>query len=124
MRTAVRTERLAGAALRTFENIADRWALRRNERRRLLGDLPATTYDRMRKAPERAALSNDALERISHVLGIYKALHVLFPNGEYADRWIREPNSEFGGAPALERMLAGFTQLVSVRRYLDGVRGW
>jgi uncharacterized protein (DUF2384 family) len=124
MMTEVEAERLSGPAVRAFENIADKWGLRQNERRLLLGDIPSTTYARMRKAPGRTTLSKDTLERISHVLGIYKALHVLIPNGEYADRWIKEPNTAFGGASALERMLEGFTQLVNVRRYLDGVRGW
>lgn len=124
MMTAVDAERLSGPALRTFENIADKWDLRPNERRLLLGDVPSSTYDRMRKAPDRTTLSKDTLERISHVLGIYKALHVLIPNDAYADRWIKERNTAFDGARALDRMLEGFTQLVSVRRYLDGVRGW
>ncbi|GAC1431995.1 MAG: MbcA/ParS/Xre antitoxin family protein [Candidatus Velthaea sp.] len=117
------TDRLSGPALRTFENIADRWKLRPAERRALLGNVPATTYDRMRKTPDRAGLSADTLERISHVLGIYKALHVLIPNAEYADRWISEPNTAFGGMTARERMLESFTQLVNVRRYVDGARG-
>jgi uncharacterized protein (DUF2384 family) len=124
MRTRVETERLSGPALRTFENIAERWGLRAGERRALLGNVPATTYDRMRKAPDRVTLSADTLERISHVFGIYKALHVLIPNSEYADRWISEPNEAFGGATARERMTESFTQLVDVRRYLDSVRGW
>ena len=115
---------LAGPALRTFESIADRWGLRAVERRALLGGIPASTYDRIRKTPDRATLAPDTLERISHVLGIYKALHVLFPNDEYADRWISEPNADFGGLSARERMRAGFTQLVDVRRYLDAARGW
>lgn len=122
--TAVNAERLSGPALRTFEKIADAWKLRPSERRALLGDVPATTYDRMRKAPDRSTLSKDTLERISHVLGVYKALHVLFTNATYADRWVKEPNAAFGGAPALDRMTEGFTQLVSVRRFLDGARGW
>ena len=115
---------LAGPALRTFETIADRWGLRPAERRALLGGIPASTYDRLRKAPGRAALAPDTLERVSHVLGIYKALHVLFPNDEYADRWISQPNADFGGQSARERMRSGFSQLVDVRRYLDAARGW
>ncbi|MEO7039904.1 MAG: antitoxin Xre-like helix-turn-helix domain-containing protein [Candidatus Elarobacter sp.] len=118
------SRRLAGPAIRTFENIADRWELRPAERRRLLGDMPPTTYARIRKRPDAAELSSDTLERISHVLGIYKALHVLFPSAQYADRWIAEPNTAFGGTPAKQKMLEGFTQLVDVRRYLDAQRGW
>jgi uncharacterized protein (DUF2384 family) len=90
----------------------------------LLGNVPPSTYYRLRRNPDAAELGSDALERISHVLGIYKALHVLFPSEEYADRWISEPNRAFGGAPAKSKMLSGFTQLVDVRRFLDAQRGW
>jgi uncharacterized protein (DUF2384 family) len=116
--------RLVGPAIRTFENIADRWGLKPTERMILLGNIPASTYYRLRQKPDNAELSSDTLERISHVLGIYKALHVLFPSDTYADRWISEPNLAFGSAPAKTQMLAGFTQLVDVRRYLDAQRGW
>lgn len=119
----LKTPRLAGAAIRAFENIADRWNLRPAERMALLGKMPSTTYYRAKAAGDDAQLSRDALERISHVLGIYKSLHVLFSSGEYADRWIAEPNAAFGGASAKDRMVEGFTQLVDVRRYLDAERG-
>lgn len=114
---------LAAPALRSFQRIADAWGLRPSQRRALLGGIPPSTYDRLRKSAK-PALSDDGLERISHILGIYKALHVIFPASEYADRWIREPNAAFAGTPALERMLEGFTGLVDVRRYLDAQRGW
>lgn len=114
---------LVGPALRTFENIADRWQLKAAERRALLGNVPASTYHRLRQNPDRAELSDDALERISHILAIYKALHILFTSAEYADRWISEPNLAFDSASAKSRMLAGFSQLVDVRRYLDAQRG-
>ena len=117
------TERLSAPALRTFDSIADAWNLRGSDRRALLGNVPSSTYDRWRRNPEGAMLSQDALERISHVIGIYKALHVLFTSAPYADRWINDPNVAFAGATARERMTAGFTQLVDVRRYLDSVRG-
>jgi uncharacterized protein (DUF2384 family) len=121
---AIAIERLSAPALRTFENIADAWKLRGADRRALLGNVPASTYDRWRRNPGGAVLSHDALERISHIVGIYKALHVLFTSAPYADRWINDPNAAFAGATARERMTAGFTQLVDVRRYLDSARGW
>ena len=121
---SVETSTLAGPAIRTFENIADRWRLKPAERMALLGNIPQSTYYRLRRAPDNTTLTSDTLERISHVLGIYKALHVLFPSDEYADRWISEPNLEFDSATAKHKMLAGFTELVDVRRYLDAQRGW
>ena len=114
---------LVGPAIRTFENIADRWGLKPAERRALLGNMPSATYYRLRGKADAAEIGTDVLERISHVLGIYKALHVLFSSDVYADRWISEPNTAFGGASARAQMLAGFTQLVGIRRYLDAERG-
>ncbi|MGZ5042379.1 MAG: MbcA/ParS/Xre antitoxin family protein, partial [Usitatibacter sp.] len=76
---------------------------------------------------ESGALSRDTLERISYVLGIYKALQMLLPSDEAADAWIRKPNAAplFGGRSAIERMLSGnVADLYEVRRYLDGQRGW
>jgi Protein of unknown function (DUF2384) len=62
--------------------------------------------------------------RISYVLGIFKALEIVYRQAEDADRWVRQPNLAFGGQSALERMLAGqITDLAAVRDYLESVRG-
>jgi hypothetical protein len=66
------------------------------------------------------------LVRISLVLGIYKALHILYPDRQLADRWVKLPNSNplFGGQPALTLMTeSGVDGLLQVRRLLDGRRG-
>jgi hypothetical protein len=71
-------------------------------------------------------LSRDTLERISYILGIYKALQILLPDAAAADAWIKKPNSAtpFGGRSALERMLSGnVSDLYAVRQYLDAMRG-
>ena len=71
-------------------------------------------------------LSFDTLTRLSLVLGIYKALHVLYPDPALADRWVRLPNAHpmFGGRPALALMIdGGIDGLYQVRRLLDGRRG-
>ncbi len=118
--------RVSAAALRTFGRIADLWQLKPNERQRLLG-MPRSTYFSSTKAPERARLSPDTLERISYVLGIYKALQILLPRREAADSWIRRPNGApvFNGHSPLDLMLGGkVANLYLVRRYLDGERGW
>ena len=66
------------------------------------------------------------LERISYILGIYKALQLLLPDTRAADEWIRRPNEAavFGGRSALDRMLSGnVADLYIVRQYLDAQRG-
>ena len=92
----------------------------------MLGNPPPEALAAWRAAPASASLPRDTLERISYVLGIDKALRTLIPDGKAADAWVRLPNDAavFGGASALERMLAGNVgDLYVVRRYLDIVMG-
>jgi hypothetical protein len=116
---------LSGAALRTYFRIAETWGLSATESRRLLGDPPRSTYFLWKRTGE-AQLSRDTLERVSYVLGIYKALQILLPDQEAADAWVRKPNAApvFAGRPALDRMLSGnVADLYVVRQYLDAERG-
>jgi len=116
---------LAGPALRTYFRIAAAWRLRPEEARRLLGDPPRSTFFLWKRAGE-GQLSRDTLERVSYVLGIYKALQILLPQQDAADAWVRKPNAAplFGGRSALERMLSGnVADLYVVRQYLDAQRG-
>ncbi|HET9836320.1 MAG TPA: MbcA/ParS/Xre antitoxin family protein [Rhodanobacteraceae bacterium] len=116
---------LAGPALRAFFRLAERWKLRIADQRKLLGEPPESTFYKWKR--ERAGtLSRDTLERISYLLGIFKALAILFPQPDRADAWLRRPNDAptFGGKTALDRMLSGnVADLYVVRRYLDAQRG-
>jgi len=111
--------------LRACFRIAEGWHLRVVEQRKLLGDPPESTFYKWKREQE-GALSRDTLERISYVLGIFKALAILFPQPERADAWLRKPSSAptFGGQSALQRMLSGHVaDLFVVRQYLDAQRG-
>jgi hypothetical protein len=111
--------------MRTFFNIAAAWRLAGDEQRGLLGWPAESTFYKY-KAGDVGALSFDALTRISLVIGIYKALHILYPDPGLADGWVRLPNSNplFGGRPALSTMVdAGIDGLYQVRRLLDSRRG-
>ena len=117
---------MAAAGLRAFERIAQAWGLTVEEQLQLMGQPPRSTFFAWRKAPDRAKLSRDTLERLSNLLGIYKSLQILLPDASAADGWVRQPNRAplFGGQTALHRMLGGnVADLNLVRRYLDGVRG-
>lgn len=119
------TDAMAGPALRGFFNLADRWRLRVGEQRRLLGDPPESTFYKWKRERD-GSLGRDTLERISYLLGIYKALAILFPDPARADAWLRKPNTAptFGGRSALDRMLSGnVADLFVVRQYLDAQRG-
>jgi hypothetical protein len=118
-------ERLAGPALRTFFAIAQAWRLTNEEAMRLLGEPGRSTYFEWKRASD-GRLDRDTLERISYLLGIYKALQILLPDPAAADAWVRKPNAApmFGGQSALARMLSGnVADLYVVRQYLDAVRG-
>lgn len=123
--TAVDRKGLSGPALRTFFRIADLWGLSVDEQMTLLGVTARSTFFKWKRAPD-AVLPKDTLERISYILGIYKALQMLLPDPAAADQWIRQPNDAplFAGRPALERMLSGqVADLFVVRQYLDAERG-
>lgn len=123
---AVTPEQMAAAGLRAFVRIAEAWGLTVDEQIRLLGEPARSTFFAWRKQPDKASLPRDTLERLSNLLGIYKALQILLPDAAAADAWVRQPNTAmpFGGRSALDRMLAGnVSDLHLVRRYLDGVRG-
>jgi len=116
---------LSGPALRTFFRIADLWGLSVEEQMTLLGVASRSTFFKWKKEKD-ALLPKDTLERISYILGIYKALQILLPNAQAADMWIRRPNTAppFGGQAALTRMLSGHvSDLYVVRQYLDAQRG-
>jgi len=116
---------LSGSALRTFFNIAEKWDLTNEQQQVLLGNPSRSTFFNWKKERD-GLLSKDTLERISYIMGIYKALQILLPRKEAADRWIKQPNSAtpFGGRSALERMLSGnVSDLYVVRQYLDAERG-
>lgn len=116
---------LSGPVLRTFFRIVEHWDLSPDEQMTLLGVSAKSTFYKWKKKPE-VSLPKDTLERISYVLGIYKALQILLPGAKAADAWVKQPNTAvpFGGKPALDRMLSGnVADLFVVRQYLDAQRG-
>ena len=116
---------LSAPALRTFFRIAALWNLSVDEQMTLLGVTSHSTFFKWKRAQD-AILPKDTLERISYLLGIYKALQILLPDERAADAWIRKPNVAplFGGQSALSRMLSGHvSDLYVVRQYLDAQRG-
>ncbi len=112
-------ERLSGAALKAFFNIIERWSIRDEDARELLGGVSNGPYYQMKKSQEGRTLSADELFRISYLIGIFKALNTL--HGQpLADRWVRLANSNriFGGQTPLEFMKKGGQQAMEVVREL------
>lgn len=112
---------VSGPALKAFFRLADQWGLDAGQQMLLLGSPRRATFFKWRKE-QRGRLPLDTFERISYLLGIFKALHILLPSADAADAWIKKPNAApgFGGRSALDRMLAGHVaDLFIVRQYLD-----
>jgi hypothetical protein len=121
--------RLSGPGLRSFTAIADLWNLTEGERLLVLG-LPSrsTYYGWIKAARENRdiTLPVDTLLRISAVLGIHKALRILFAGDAEALDWLRRPHGAtvFGGRPPLGLITSGTQDgLMTVRRFLDAARG-
>ena len=117
-------ERLSPAAMRTFFNIMDRWGIRDEDGRALLGGVSNGAFYDMKKSPDRV-LEADRLLRISYLIGIFKALNILYSE-KLADSWIQLANSNriFGGQAPLAYMIkGGLPAMQIVRRLLDARRG-
>jgi len=77
------------------------------------------------EAGEGLNLSADTVERLSYLLGIWKALGILLPTPANRLLWLRNANTDapFNGQAPLARLLAGqVADLYVVRHYLDGAR--
>src|SRR5438876_893222 len=117
-------ERLSPSALKTFFKIIGRWQVRDEDARALLGGVSNGPYYQMKKAPNRI-LDADTLLRVSYLVGIFKALHILHAE-VLADEWVRLPNTNrlFRGQSPLAFMLAGgLPAMQTVRRLVDARRG-
>ncbi len=111
------------AVQRAIVRLFDHWELSDNDASVLLGDLSARTYQRW-KTGQYGRVSVDLATRMSNLLGIHKALRLLFTDAARGYRWIKAANDAFAGQSALDVMRAGqLTDLMRVRRYLDAQRG-
>ena len=111
-----------GAMFRAALNLFRLWAVTDDQAATLL-DLPRRTFARW-KAGEVGRLGRDGKARLSNLMGIHKALRVIFRDPARGYAWIKAKNDAFGGRSALAVMLGGeLTDLMRVRRYLDAERG-
>ena len=117
-------EHLSSSALKGFFKLVKAWNLRDEQACDLLGGLSSSAFYEWKKRPARV-LEVDRITRISYLLGIYKALHILYGD-ELADRWVGMPNSNriFGGETPLAYMReGGMLAMRTVRQLLDARRG-
>jgi len=117
-------EKLSTSAIKGFIKLAAAWSLRDEEACALLGGLSSSAFYEWKKKPERL-LEVDRITRISYLLGIYKALHILYGD-KLADQWVSMPNRNviFGGKTPLHYMQeGGLLAIQTVRQLLDARRG-
>ena len=114
-------ERLA----RMVVSLLDHWKLSPIDQAVLLGlsTQSRSTIARYRRG-EPLADSADLLARAGHLLGIHKALRILFPHDrDLVYRWVSTPNRRFGTSPLEVMKRHGYEGILAVRRYLDFERG-
>ena len=107
-------ERLSPAGIKAFLRIAQKW-----------GGISSGSFYGLKKAPARRTLDQDVLTRISLLIGIFKALNILYSE-RLADAWMTLPNSNpmFRGTTPLQYILRlGQPGMMEVRQMLDARRG-
>jgi hypothetical protein len=117
--------RLTPAAVDAMVRLAAIWRLSSAEVGALMGDVSERTWFRMKKGAWAGVLSQDALTRLSALIGIFKGLRLLFSE-PLSDEWVRLPNKGplFGGRRPLDAMIeGGIPVMLEVRRHVDALRG-
>lgn len=116
-------ERLSQSAIDGFFAILEKWEISIEKSGDLLGGRPRSSMYKLKTAA--GILAQDELTRISYLVGIYQALHILLPT-ELADLWITQPNDDalFRGRTPFEFMVKqGIPGMQQVRSLLDAARG-
>lgn len=115
------------AALQAFFGITNDWKLTNEQQRILLGSPAESTFFKWKKNKD-GRLSLDTLDRVSYVMGIHKALRIIFGDTKSVERWLHASNDAplFGGRSAVVFLTGAgrMEDLAAVRRYLDAERGW
>jgi len=117
-------ERLSRSAIPAFFKLAHAWQLRDESTRQLLGGVSNGVFYQLKRGHKKT-LDQDKLTRISLLLGIFKALNILYSR-KLADAWVNLPNSNpmfEGEAPLSYVIKGGVPALVRVRQLLDARRG-
>jgi Protein of unknown function (DUF2384) len=117
-------EHLSRAAIPAFFKLARTWDLRDESARQLLGGVSNGVFYQLKRG-EKKTLDQDKLTRISLLLGVFRALNILYSRA-LADAWISLPNSNpmfQGEAPLTYITKGGVPALLRVRQLLDARRG-
>ena len=127
-------EKLSPVAIRAFFLVASHWKLRDEDARGLVGGMSNGSFYQLKRSATKTVgvktlglknLDQDKLTRVSLLVGIFKALNILYST-KLADAWVQLPNSNpiFNGQTPLAYMLrGGLPSMLRVRQLLDARRG-
>ena len=116
---------LGPPALRTFFRIAEAWSLDDREQLRVLG-ISSLALLRAWRGGALTGFDGETLERISLMIGVFKAINTLFPDTVRADVWMRAPNKAplLRGQSAVAFIVQGnLERLRALKAYLDAEVG-
>lgn len=100
-----------------------RWKVSDVDAAVILGGIAAKTFRRW-KDGDYGRVNRDLADRMSNLLGIHKALRIVFPEPGCGYEWVQADNKAFSGKSALAILKrGGMEDIVRIRRYLDSVRG-
>ncbi|WP_320821794.1 antitoxin Xre-like helix-turn-helix domain-containing protein [Reinekea sp.] len=124
-KTPVTNDAKVHAAWKALPELAKRFQFTEANMLVLMGDMPRATY---RKGVQlhTTRLNRDQLDRVSYLLGIMKALRILYVDSLQAYGWIDRANSlpPFNGMAPRQYLLDGsLRHLSDTRRMLDAWRG-
>lgn len=102
-------------ALKVFKEISVKWGLTTEEQIHLLGCKSSDVLSQWMSGCYES-LDRDAMIRISHLMGIYRALHTILENTDQANSWVHKSNRAFDGETGLVAMTEDPEK---VRKYLD-----
>src|ERR1700675_4693256 len=117
-------EKLSPVAIRAFFRLASHWKLRDEDARGLIGGISNGSFYQLKRGTTKTAnsktLDQENLTRISLLVGIFKALNILYGT-RLANAWVQLPNTNpiFGGETPLAYMLkGGVPSMLRVRQLL------
>jgi Protein of unknown function (DUF2384) len=116
--------RLSVTAIPAFFKLVDAWGVRDEAARQLLGGISNGVYYQWKRGAGKT-LDQDRLTRISLLVGIFKALNILY-SSKLADAWVSLQNSNpmfEGQAPIACMIKGGIPAMMRVRQLLDARRG-